>query len=119
MTRHMGFFLFVLPKKYSFLEKYSFTKCIRYKKRIAQNEYIFENEYFSKRILFVAERKTNICLRNTFFSKTNATSQILKANASSGNTFYGIFVYLKTNTILTNTFLKNEYKVYEYIFGNE
>ena len=105
----IGFFLFVLPKKYSFLEKYSFAKCIRYKKRIAQNEYIFENEYFSKRILFVAERKTNICLINTFFSKTNTTSHIFKANASSGNNFYGIFVYLKTNTLLTNTFLKNEY----------
>ena len=115
----IGFFFIRFAKKAFVLEKYSFAKCIRYKKRIAQNEYIFENEYFSKRILFVAERKTNICLKNTFFSKTNATSQIVKANASSGNTFYGIFVYLKTNTILTNTFLRNEYMVYEYIFGNE
>ena len=81
------------------MEKYSLAKCIRLKKRITKNEYIFENEYFSKRILFMTERETNICL-------TKTTQPNLEAYPSSDNTIYGILVNLKTNTFLTNTFFE-------------
>ena len=114
---HRFFFLFVRPKKYSFLEKYSLAKCIRLKKRITKNEYIFENEYFSKRILFMTVRETNICLTNTLCSKTNRTQPNLEAYASLGNTIYWILVNLKTNTLLTNTFFEKRILSLRILFG--
>ena len=82
MPENIGFFFIRLAKKVFVFGKVFVSKMYSLKKRITENEYIFENEYFSKRILFMADRKTNIWLTNTECSKTNATQANLTANDS-------------------------------------